>query len=38
MQHGRNATEAAQKIMGMIDLCQGLEDLHDAWKHKHGLR
>lgn len=38
LQMGPYRNEAAQRISGMIDMCKGLEDLHDIWKRKHGLR
>lgn len=38
MQHGPNKVEAAQRAIGMIDLCKGLEELHAIWIMRHGLR
>jgi ribonuclease HI len=34
---GPNETEAAQRLSGMIDLCEGLDDLHQIWRAREGL-
>lgn len=34
---GPNETEAAQRLIGMVDLCQGLDDLHQMMRRREGL-